>query len=447
MRPGKTTSRLLTATLLFLIGCAPATSTVFLLPPASVNNINCIAVLPLKNDTPNQNAGNVISDVLSIDLMKYGGFSVMGRMEVERVLKERGIYTPDGISPDNAQGVGIILGVQAVFTGEVKEYFYQPSSIATEGAVPTARVNISLIDTATGQVIWTGKGTFMPTGLLAAGTTPMTEVIQEGVSSLLDEFYNGIGQRPEASSRVCWYDPNTLFARVLVARRPAPQPQPQPQPMREERYQAPARRTASVRQPEVRRAAEVPPAKVSVLNASGNARESLAVGTSLIRNKINVVNVGNERTVQPKSIVYYKPDYYDQAVRIAGLLKTTPRMVRSGAYQWDITLVIGRDTQPRAAAHAAPRREIRTPAKVSLLNASGNARASQLVGVTLIKNKINVINVSMEKGVKPRTIVYYRPGYHDQALHIAHLLKRMPRLMQSETYHWDITVMIGRDLR
>ncbi len=339
-RSGQFWIRLIAAIFLFFTGCEAPVSTNFLIPPASVNNISCIAVLPLKNDTQNPNAGSIISDVLSIDLMKYGGFNVMDRMEVERVLKERDIFTPDGISPNDAQGAGIILGVQAVFTGEVKEYFYKPSSLATQGAVPTVSLSLSLIDAATGQVIWTGNGTFTPSGLIAAGTTPITDVVQEGVSELLDTFYDGIGPRPATPSRVCWYDPNTLFARLIVTNQPAPQqPQAQPQPS----PGASQQQVASVQQPEYKPQVQVPPAKVSVLNASGNPKASMLIGVTLIKNKINVVNVSVEKSAKPKTTIYYRPDYYDQALRIAKLLKKKPQLVQSGAYKWDITLIVGRD--------------------------------------------------------------------------------------------------------
>ena len=316
------------------------------MPGASVDNISCIAVLPLKNKTQDPNAGNAMADILSIDLMKHRDFNVMDRMEVERVLRERDIYTPDGISPDDAAGMGIILGVQAVFAGEVTQYYYKPSSLPTEGAVPTIQISLSLIDTATGQVIWTGKGTFTPSGLLAEGTPPRTDVAQEGIEALLDSFYNGINPRAETSSRVCWYDPNTIFSRVIVAQPQVPQiyrpavqvPQRQAQPAYRPAPQQ-QQRTASVGRPQV----QMPPAKVSILNASGNPRASMMVGVALIKDKVNVVNVSTEKYSKPRTVVYYRANYYEQALHIARLLRKMPQLVESSTYKWDITVMIGKD--------------------------------------------------------------------------------------------------------
>ena len=340
--------RLIFVFFLFLAGCSYTVSSDFLVPVASVDNISCIAVLPLKNKTQDPNAGNAMADILSIDLMKHQDFSVMDRMEVERVLRERDIYTPDGISPDDAAGMGIILGVQAVFAGEVTRYYYQPSSLPTEGAVPTIQLSLSLIDTATGQVLWTGKGTFTPSGLLAEGTPPITDVAQKGIEALLESFYNGINPMTEASSGVCWYDPNTLFSRVIVAQPQLPQtPRPAVQAPRQLQAQPAYRpaapqqeqRTASVERPQV----QMPPAKVSILNASGNPRASMLVGVTLIKDKINVVNVSTEKYLKPRTVVYYRANYYEQALHIAKLLRKMPQLVESPTYKWDITVMIGKD--------------------------------------------------------------------------------------------------------
>ncbi|MCL4479286.1 MAG: DUF799 family lipoprotein [Deltaproteobacteria bacterium] len=320
------------AFLMFITGCAEATTSNFLLPSYTVNNINCIAVLPPENTSQNPDAGNIIADILSIGVMHKGGFDVMDRMEVERVLKERGIYMPNGIAPDNAANIGRILGVQAVFAGTVSEYRYKPSSIATEGADPVASFSLSLIDTATGQTIWSGKGNFSASGMLASGTEPLTNVAQDGVESLLDDLYDGIGARAHVPQRVCWYDPNVIFARVMMT--------PQPPPQQQVAVAAPA---PQVQQTPVQQRIQVPPAKVSILNASGNKNASTMVGFTLIKNKINVVNVSVQRGIKPRSIIYYKPYYYEQALHIGGLLKIMPELVQSGAYSWDITLIIGRD--------------------------------------------------------------------------------------------------------
>jgi polysaccharide biosynthesis protein PelC len=428
-------------------GCAPSISSDFLILAANVNNINCIAVLPLENNTQYNDAGNVISDILSVALMNQGGFNVMDSMEVERVLRERGIYTPDGISPENAAGMGIILGVQAVFTGKVTQYIYKPSSLATEGAIPLADFSLSLIDTATGQTIWTGKGAFSPSGVLAEGTTPITDVVQDGVTQLLDAFYSGIGQKPAAPQGMCWYDPNTIFSRVVVANQATPL-------YAEGRQSAPAtgpaqQQVASVKMPEQPPREQLPPAKVSVLNASGNPKAAVSVGVTLIKNKISVVNVSAQKPMEPRSAIYYKPVYQEQALAMAKLFRGVPRVASSQNYQWDITLVIGTDFKQLSSVHRPEQvlQEQTAPAKVSVLNASGSPKASVSVGVTLIKHKINVVNVSTEKTSKPKSTLYYKPAYQEQALAIARLLKKTPKLVRSEAYAWDITLIIGRDLK
>ncbi len=338
----RSAEKLIAIALIVVSGCASSVSSEFLLPSESVNNVSCIAVLPLKNETQDPQAGDVVSDILSIELMQRGGFNVMDRMEVERALGERDIRVPHGIAPEDAAGVGIILGVQAVLTGRVTRYVYRPSALPTEGAVPAADFSLSLIDTTTGQTIWKGSGKFAPSGLLAMGTTPLTDVVQDGVERLLDSLYSGIGQRAETSGGMCWYNPNTILSGLVVASRPVypafrPAVAPVQQPVRQQ--------VASVRPPEQKSQVvqATAPAKVSILNASGNPRVSALIGITLIKNKINVVNVSVEKVPVPSSVIYYTPAYHDQALAIAGMLKKAPKLVQMGTAKWNITIIVGKD--------------------------------------------------------------------------------------------------------
>ncbi len=90
-------------------------------------------------------------------------------------------------------------------------------------------------------------------------------------------------------------------------------------------------RAAVVKRPAQKPHVVVPRAGVSVLNASGNPKASMLIGVTLIKNKINVVNVSVHKTVEPRTVIYYKPNYYKQALGIAGLLKKTPKLVKSDA--------------------------------------------------------------------------------------------------------------------
>ncbi len=87
------------------------------------------------------------------------------------------------------------------------------------------------------------------------------------------------------------------------------------------------------------------------------------------------------------------------------------------------------------------------PANVSIINASGTPRLEIKMGVLLVKNKYNVSNVISGKKRMNKTTIFYKQKYYNQAVAIAKLLNIQPELVQSDSYNWDITLFIGKDMK
>ncbi len=290
-----------------------------------INNISCIAVLPFENLSGYGSAGQIVSDIVSMKLMKTGDFSVMTTAEVEDMLEARRILFKNGIPPSEAASIGNILGVQAVFSGIVTSY---PSEAGPSGnGSKTAGFKLYFIDVSSGNVLWTGAGDFRSASAPDGQTIPCTTVVQDGVIRLIDQFNSGVNNSAGFSDAVCWNDPNEILAKLVIERHAAETAPPA--------VPAPAAAGTQV--------AGIPPANISIINASGVPKLEIKMGILFVQNKFNVSNVISGKKRINRTTIFYKQKYYNQALEISKLLKVQPELVQSDSYNWDITVFIGRD--------------------------------------------------------------------------------------------------------
>lgn len=121
----------------------------FASPEARTASGASIAVLPFENLTTHQNAGTIMSDLLTTELYRLGGLKVMESSRTRSLLA--GAYGDDGRGETAyAQEVGRKLGVQNVMLGSVSEYGYQ-YGLREE---PVVGVNIRVVRVSDGAVIW-----------------------------------------------------------------------------------------------------------------------------------------------------------------------------------------------------------------------------------------------------------------------------------------------------
>ncbi|MCL4469043.1 MAG: LytR C-terminal domain-containing protein [Deltaproteobacteria bacterium] len=318
--------RYATLFLLLAAGCSAPLSN-FNVSPAQIKAVSCVAVLPFQNSSHNSNAGKIVSDIVSIKVMGIGDFSVMTRPDVQDILSARGILFKNGIPVSDAPAIGKILGVQAVFAGVVTSYPSTESS-GGNGNDPVG-LKLYFIDVSSGNVLWTGKGDFSQASPPDQETIPYATVAQDGVTQLLDQFHSNVNNSSGASDVVCWNDPDQILSRLVIDRHAA--------------ETAPAVQAGVPAAATGVQAANVPPANVSIINASGIPRLEIKMGILLVKNKYNVSNVISGKKRMNKTTIFYKQKYYNQAVAIAKLLHIQPEFVQSDSYNWDITLFIGKD--------------------------------------------------------------------------------------------------------
>lgn len=108
-----------------------------------------LAVMPFKAAV--ELAGASMSDVFTTELLKTAKYNLIERGQIESVLKEQEFGMTGVIDDDVAVRVGRILGVQGVVVGTVSEYGYQKAKVSR---VPSIGLSVRMIDTTTGEIVW-----------------------------------------------------------------------------------------------------------------------------------------------------------------------------------------------------------------------------------------------------------------------------------------------------
>jgi TolB-like protein len=144
-------------------GCSKKLTT-FVHPTADFGLIERVAVLPLENLTTDDAAAEKVRQLLIIELLSSGAVDVVDVGEVARGIRAAGVGNAAAPGTEDAQKLGEELQVQALLAGSVQEFARGRGS----GTVAT---NVSLVfrllETDTGQVIWSSSISQTGTGAMA----------------------------------------------------------------------------------------------------------------------------------------------------------------------------------------------------------------------------------------------------------------------------------------
>lgn len=168
-----------------------------------------IGIVDFENSSPQQGWGsarNALSDaareVTTEALVKSGGFVVIEREQIARVLKEQGLGMTGAISAQSAAKAGKLLGLQALVTGKITDFnakeeasgfggFYQART-----QIAMARVSLRMIDTTTGE-IWiaeSGEGTAKQKSTIVMGGGSLSHDETLGKKALYKAIHQMIGK-------------------------------------------------------------------------------------------------------------------------------------------------------------------------------------------------------------------------------------------------------------
>ena len=98
------------------------------------------------------NNGELVSDMLTFEMMKIPNFEFVERSQIHRILQEQNISMTNLIQDKTAPEIGKLLGVDALILGKVSRFMktWSPPLHYGYGFSFSAR----MIDTKTGVVLW-----------------------------------------------------------------------------------------------------------------------------------------------------------------------------------------------------------------------------------------------------------------------------------------------------
>ena len=138
--------------LMCLSGCTPDH---FIKKETDFSNVKSVAVLPFENFTSDTYAGEKIRRIVITELLSKG-IDVIEPGEVTKLLMELRVRSLGSIRLSEIKKIGETLDVDAVMRGSV-EAFGISSGYSVK--YPEVTINLMLIDTSSGNIIWSVRHT------------------------------------------------------------------------------------------------------------------------------------------------------------------------------------------------------------------------------------------------------------------------------------------------
>ena len=146
---------LIIGALLALSGCSKAPIRGFVKPGLTVSPmrpVETIAVFPFDNISGHPDASKKVGNLLLTELVRTELFTIADTGEVENSLRRMRIRTTAEMDLEKLREIGERLKVEAVIVGSVDEYELRQDRT---GTVPVIGINARMLDTRTGEILWT----------------------------------------------------------------------------------------------------------------------------------------------------------------------------------------------------------------------------------------------------------------------------------------------------
>jgi TolB-like protein len=170
----------LLAAVLF-VACSGMKPTVFVNKQYNFNFLEKVAVVPFENLSTDQGAGVRITHLFLTELLAAESFDIAEPGEVSKVTQKYVGSGGSALTRDQITEIGKTLGVQGIILGSVNE---TSGSRAGGSATTEVTIDARMVETETGQTVWSATNT-------------------EGGRSLLASLF-GTGDRSEAeTARSC----------------------------------------------------------------------------------------------------------------------------------------------------------------------------------------------------------------------------------------------------
>ena len=118
------------------------------------NPVRNVALLPMKNDTTDVEGPNVLRKKMAA-MLEERAYLVKDTKETDQLLRDRmGINLGGQLDMTTAQKIGEVLGVEGVLYGTLMDFDETTTGVYN---VRKVRATFKLVNTMTGQTVWTGK--------------------------------------------------------------------------------------------------------------------------------------------------------------------------------------------------------------------------------------------------------------------------------------------------
>ena len=171
----------------FLSGCAGGYKSSVLKFPSELDLVTCIAVLPFEYPQvrEGEDAGKIISTMLSDRVLATKKFRVLEWDEVEAILRDQNVTLPSSLDSGYAARIGEILGVDGIMYGSITEYGYRTVGKSVD-SVAVVGLIVKLLTARNKDVIWASTYTASSSDLLGTGREALSKVAMRAVSELVD---------------------------------------------------------------------------------------------------------------------------------------------------------------------------------------------------------------------------------------------------------------------
>jgi TolB-like protein len=136
--------------LLVFLSCAHPPR-IYLSPQTDLSEFKKIAVLPFDNLSGEEDAGEKMTEIFTIELLRMGSFSVAEPGRVKKAVMEKRIRTTRDVDIEAAKWLGENLEVDLILAGSVLEFSIQESA---NKKVPMVTVISRLVQADSGVTVW-----------------------------------------------------------------------------------------------------------------------------------------------------------------------------------------------------------------------------------------------------------------------------------------------------
>lgn len=174
-----------------LVACATSTSIPenYHDPDMDFAALRTIAVMPFANLTRDKQAGARVRDTFMTALLSTGVVYVPPPGEVARGISKIGVTNPTAPSQEEIAKLTVIIQVDALITGVVREYGAVRSGTTSANVIS---LSLQMIEKESKKVVWTASSTkggiSIWDRLFGGGGRPMNEITEAAIDDIINKL-------------------------------------------------------------------------------------------------------------------------------------------------------------------------------------------------------------------------------------------------------------------